>query len=97
MIFFLYFPTEIRVRGTYWSLLGDLNLDALILGTAIGAISFIGYLPDIILPEFNTFLWATFGDMGGFNAYFISSAILGLIGVGLVFVFGKMVKKENKA
>lgn len=85
------------IRGTYWSLLGDLNLDALILGTAIGAISFIGYLPDIILPEFNTFLWATFGDMGGFNAYFISSAILGLIGVGLVFVFGKMVKKENKA
>lgn len=85
------------IRGTYWSLLGDLNLDALILGTAIGAISFIGYLPDIILPEFNTFLWATFGDMGGFNAYFISSAILGLIGVGLVFVFGKIVKKENKA
>lgn len=85
------------IRGTYWSLLGDLNLDALILGTAIGAISFIGYLPDIILPEFNTFLWATFGDMGGFNAYFISSAILGLIGVGLVFVFGKMAKKENKA
>ena len=85
------------IRGTYWSLLGDLNLDALILGTAIGAISFIGYLPDIILPEFNTFLWATFGDMGGFNAYFISSAILGLIGVGLVFVFGKIVNKENKA
>lgn len=85
------------IRGTYWSLLGDLNLDALILGTAIGAISFIGYLPDIILPEFNTFLWATFGDMGGFNAYFISSAILGLIGVVLVFVFGKIVKKENKA
>ncbi len=85
------------IRGTYWSLLGDLNLDALILGTAIGAISFIGYLPDIILPEFNTFLWATFGDMGGFNAYFISSAILGLIGVALVFVFGKIVKKENKA
>jgi len=85
------------IRGTYWSLLGDLNLDALILGTAIGAISFIGYLPDIILPEFNTFLWATFGDMGGFNAYFISSAILGLVGVGLVFVFGKIVKKENKA
>lgn len=85
------------IRGTYWSLLGDLKLDALILGTAIGAVSFIGYLPDIILPSFNTFLWATFGDMGGFNAYFISSAILGMIGVALVFVFSKIVKKENKA
>jgi len=85
------------IRGTYWSLLGDLKLDALILGTAIGAVSFIGYLPDILLPDFNTFLWATFGDMGGFNAYFISSAILGLIGVVLVFVFSKVIKKENKA
>ncbi len=85
------------IRGTYWSLLGDLKLDALILGTAIGAVSFIGYLPDIILPSFNTFLWATFGDMGGFNAYFISSAILGIIGVGLVFVFRNIINKENKA
>lgn len=84
------------IRGTYWSLLGDLKLDALILGTAIGAISFIGYLPDIILPEFNSFLWRTFGDTGGFSAYFISSAILGLIGVTLVFIFGRLVNKENK-
>lgn len=85
------------IRGTYWSLLGDLKLDAMIIGTAIGAISFIGYLPDIILPEFNSFLWATFGDMGGFNAYFISSAIFGLIGVVLVYIFQVMVKKENNA
>lgn len=85
------------IRGTYWSLLGDLKLDALILGTAIGAVSFIGYLPDIILPSFNTYLWATFGDMGGFNAYFISSAIFGIVGVVLVFVFRNIIKKENKA
>lgn len=90
--FFLY-----AIRGTYWSLLGDLKLDALIIGTAIGAVSFIGYLPDIILPTYNTFLWTTFGDMGGFNAYFISSAVLSMIGVALVFVFRNIVKKENKA
>lgn len=85
------------IRGTYWSLLGDLKLDAIILGTAIGAVSFIGYMPDIILPEFNSFLWRTFGDMGGFSAYFISSAILGMIGVVLVIIFGIIVKKENNA
>lgn len=85
------------IRGTYWSLLGDLNLNALIIGTAIGAVSFIGYLPDIILPSYNTYLWATFGDMGGFNAYFISSAVLALVGVVLVFVFGVMIKKEKNA
>jgi len=85
------------IRGTYWSLLGDYKLDAIILGTAIGAISFIGYLPDIILPEYNSFLWNTFGGNGGYNAYFISSAVLGLIGVVLVFVFGTLVKKDKAA
>lgn len=85
------------IRGTYWSLLGDYKLDAIILGTAIGAISFIGYLPDIILPEYNSFLWNTFGGNGGYNAYFISSAVLGLIGVVLVFVFGTLVRKDKAA
>jgi MFS family permease len=85
------------IRGTYWSLLGDYKIEAAILGTAIGVISFIGYLPDIILPQFNSFLWATFGNNGGYNAYFISSAIIGLVGVVLVFIFGMLVKKEKAA
>jgi len=85
------------IRGTYWSLLGDYKIEAAILGTAIGVISFIGYLPDIILPQFNSFLWATFGGNGGYNAYFISSAIIGLVGVVLVFIFGNLVKKEKAA
>ncbi len=85
------------IRGTYWSLLGDYKIDALILGTAIGVISFFGYLPDIILPGFNSMLWNTFGPKGGYNAYFLSSAVLGLIGVVLVFIFGVMVKKDKAA
>jgi MFS family permease len=85
------------IRGTYWSLLGDYKIDAIILGTAIGVISFIGYLPDIILPQFNSYLWATFGANGGYNAYFISSAIIGLVGVVLVFIFGMLVRKEKAA
>lgn len=85
------------IRGTYWSLLGDYKIDAMILGSAIGVISFFGYLPDIILPGFNSMLWNSFGDKGGYNAYFISSAVLGLIGVVLVFVFGRMTKKDKAA
>lgn len=83
------------IRGTYWSLLGDYKIEAALLGTAIGVISFIGYLPDIILPQYNSFLWATFGGNGGYNAYFISSAVIGLVGVVLVFIFAKLVKKEQ--
>lgn len=83
------------IRGTYWSLLGDAKIDALIMGTAIGAISFVGYLPDIILPQFNSLLFTTFGDNGGYNAYFISSAVVGIVGVGLTIVFGRLAKKEK--
>ncbi|SHE61243.1 MFS transporter [Alkalibacter saccharofermentans] len=83
------------IRGTYWSLLGMSKIEAAMMGTAIGVISFIGYLPDIILPQLNSFLWATFGDQGGYNAYFIVSAALGLIGVGILSVYSHLNSKEK--
>ncbi|HYE11069.1 MAG TPA: MFS transporter [Patescibacteria group bacterium] len=83
------------IRGTYWSLLGEAKIDPLIMGTAIGAVSFVGYLPDIILPQFNSFLFNTFGGNGGYNAYFISSALMGIVGVILVSIFGRLAKKEQ--
>lgn len=83
------------IRGTYWSLLGDAKIDISIVGAAIGFISFVGYLPDIVLPKFNTFLFNTFGGNGGYNAYFIASAIMGVIGIVLVTVFATLNKKEE--
>lgn len=80
------------IRGTYWSLLGQSKIEAAMMGTAIGLISFIGYLPDIILPQMNTFLWNTFGSNGGYNAYFTVSAVLGLLGVVIAVVYNRMNK-----
>ncbi len=84
------------IRGTYWSLLGQSKIEVAMMGTAIGVISFIGYLPDIILPQMNNFLWATFGDNGGYNAYFIVSAVFGLLGVVILSVYAKMNSKEKE-
>jgi MFS family permease len=84
------------IRGTYWSLLGKSKIDAAVIGTAIGAISLIGYTPDIILPQLNSFLFSTFGNNGGYNAYFITSAVLGIIGVTIAFIYYKINKKENE-
>lgn len=84
------------IRGTYWSLLGDCKIDNSIIGAAIGVISVVGYLPDIILPIFNTALFNTFGGNGGYNAYFISSAIMGAIGIGLVTLFSRLTKQADK-
>ncbi|MFV0529734.1 MAG: MFS transporter [Lachnospiraceae bacterium] len=85
------------IRGTYWSLLGDTNIDDRITGVAIGLISLFGYLPDIVLPLFINGLFARFGDNGGYNSYFISTAVIGAIGVLLILLFKAVVKKRKAA
>lgn len=81
------------IRGTYWSILGDDKFDPALLGTAIGTISLLGYLPDIFLPIFNSFLFNTFGDKGGYNAYFLSSAGFALLGVLFTILYQRVSKK----
>jgi MFS family permease len=78
------------IRGTYWSLLGQSKINAAIMGTAIGVISFIGYLPDIVLPQMNSFLWNTFGNEGGYKAYFVVSMVIGLAGAVIAIVYKKL-------
>jgi MFS family permease len=90
--FFLY-----AIRGTYWSVLGDNGFRNVVLGSAIGVISFIGYMPDILLPQFNTFLFNTFGDTGGYNAYFLSSAGFAVIGIALAAVYKMKQRAEVRA
>ncbi|OPA74780.1 MFS transporter [Paenibacillus selenitireducens] len=84
------------IRGTYWSLLGDCRIQDKVLGATIGFVSLIGYLPDIILPLINSQLFKVFGPNGGYNAYFITSAIVGAIGVCLLVVFRSLSKKNEK-
>lgn len=84
------------VRGLYWSLLGDCKIDEKILGLAIGVISFIGYLPDIIMPLANIVLFKSFGDNGGYNAYFIFCAGAGIIGMLMTLIFRMSLKKEAR-
>jgi len=85
--FFIY-----AVRGTYWSLMDDCKVNPAIIGTALGFTALLGYLPDIVIPLFNTFMFDHFGPNGGYNAYFIGSAVLGIIGVVLIGIFMKMIK-----
>lgn len=85
------------IRGTYWSLLGQSKIDSAIMGTAIGVISFIGYLPDIVLPKMNSYLWKTFGNEGGYKAYFIVSAVIGVVGAVVALAYKKMHAADNEA
>ncbi|MBR9786648.1 MAG: MFS transporter [Vibrionaceae bacterium] len=85
------------IRGTYWSLLGQSKIDAAIMGTAIGVISFVGYIPDIIIPEMNTILWNTYGDEGGYHAYFIVSMMVGLVGVMMTMLYKREQNKNSQS
>lgn len=85
------------IRGTYWSFLGMAKIPTAMMGTAIGLISFIGYLPDIILPQMNTYLWNTFGDQGGYVSYFIVSAVFGALGIAIIAIFASLNQKEKAA
>jgi nitrate/nitrite transporter NarK len=82
------------IRGTYWSLLGKAKIDPVIMGTAIGLISLIGYFPDIIIPQVNTVLFNTFGGSGGYNAYFLVSAGAAILGIVVSVIYYKINTKE---
>lgn len=84
------------IRGTYWSLLDDCKIPNVIVGTAIGVISVFGYLPDIMLPVVNSMLFQVFGPNGGYNAYFVTSAAIGIVGVILIIIFRKLTLRDAK-
>ncbi|KEY57300.1 nitrate/nitrite transporter [Serratia sp. DD3] len=86
------------IRGTYWSLLGQSKIDIAIMGTAIGAVSFIGYLPDIMIPLMNSYLWDVFGNEGGYQAYFLVSAVVGLFGAVIAMIYrrSQIADKKNE-
>ncbi|PFE34904.1 MFS transporter [Priestia megaterium] len=84
------------VRGLYWSLLGECKIDEKVLGLAIGVVSFIGYLPDILMPLVNIELFKTLGPNGGYNGYFIFCACAAILAIFMTLVFRKSVKKVVK-
>ncbi|MGG0509363.1 MFS transporter [Priestia megaterium] len=84
------------VRGLYWSLLGECKIDEKVLGLAIGVVSFIGYLPDILMPLVNIELFKTLGPNGGYNGYFIFCACAAILAICMTLVFKRSVKKVVK-
>jgi hypothetical protein len=80
------------IRGTYWSLLGDVRVRKINMGLAIGYISLFGYLADILAPQASNFAFGNFDD--GNAAYFIITAIIGAVGVLICIVFKGMTKNQ---
>lgn len=87
------------IRGVYWSLLGDCQIPIAATGIAIGMISLIGYLPDVILPLISSAIYTAFGtNVAGANElYFLITAGIGFVGAVAAAYFALLVKKRKAA
>lgn len=68
------------VRGIYWATLESCGVPDRIKGLAIGAISLLGYSPDIYLPLLNGYLLQKYPGKLGYSIYFTGIAVMGVIG-----------------
>ena len=75
------------IKGLYWALLDHCPVPRHIVGLAIGLVSFIGYLPDVLLPLYDGFLSRHYPRDESFRIYFTSISLCGYLGAALCIVF----------
>jgi sugar phosphate permease len=75
------------IKGLYWSLLDLCPVPRHLIGLAIGLVSFIGYMPDVLLPLYDGLLSRHFPRDQSFRIYFTSIAFCGFLGSGLCLYF----------
>lgn len=85
------------IRGIYWSLLDDCRVPVAATGIAIGIISFVGYLPDIVIPQISSAIYTAFGDnvAGANNFFFAVTGGIGLVGALAAGYFAVLMKRRN--
>jgi len=84
------------IKGLYWALLDLCPVPRRIVGLAIGLVSFIGYMPDVLLPLYDGFLSRHYPRNVSFQIYFTSIALCGYLGAALCVVFWRR-SQRNKA
>jgi sugar phosphate permease len=71
------------IKGLYWSLLDYCPVPPHLTGLAIGLVSFLGYMPDTVLPLYDGFLARNHDRAHSLNIYFITIACTGFVGAVL--------------
>jgi len=75
------------IKGLYWALLDHCPVPRELTGLAIGLVSFIGYMPDVLLPLYDGWLSREYSRAHAFQVYFTSIAVCGFVGAGLCAAF----------
>ncbi|MBM4219763.1 MAG: MFS transporter [Gammaproteobacteria bacterium] len=85
------------IKGLYWALLDHCPVPRHIVGLAIGLVSFVGYLPDVLLPLYDGFLSRQYPRAVSFQIYFTSIALCGYLGAVLCLVFWRRSRHRHAA
>jgi sugar phosphate permease len=84
------------IRGLYWALLDSCHLPLRLTGLAIGLVSLIGYLPDVILPMINSAIFNRYPGAASYKIYFTYIAVCGFLGALLTAYFQKITKNGKR-
>lgn len=76
------------IRGIYWATLERANVDLRTKGLAIGALSLIGYAPDVYQPWVSARLMEAFPSKLGFDLYYAWVAVFGIAGAAAALLLG---------
>jgi sugar phosphate permease len=85
------------IKGLYWALLDHCPVPRHIIGLAIGLVSFVGYLPDVLLPLYDGYLSRNYPRAQSFQIYFTSVALCGYLGSVLCVVFWRRSQRAARA
>lgn len=80
--------------GIVFSLMEDGGVPMEVSGTAIGLISTIGYLPEVVCPAAAGIILDTY-SVTGYKYYFIAVAVVMLVGIAGVAIWNRSIKKQK--
>ncbi len=67
-------------RGVFWALLYDCPTPKMVLGTAIGFISIMGYSSDAYIPQVSSHLLDTYPTSTGYQLFYTYVAVASFVG-----------------
>jgi len=83
------------LRAIYFAVIEEVKIDVAATGTAVGAVSVMGYTPDIFFASVTGRILDSGGDLVGFQRYFLFLAVAMIIGLTCSLLILKVTNKNR--